>query len=221
MKKILKYKKHLIILLILIVILLMVFNNKKENKRVSDDNIIKTIKTEQTKEIVEEEIKKIKVDIKGSIVNPGVYELDINSRVIDVINLAGGINEAGDTSLINLSKILEDEMVIIIYTKEETNKIKENNKEEIINLDKECICNEASIIPCEKDETLDKEINTKISISTATLEELQTLPGIGEAKANDIIDYRNSTGFKTIEDLMNITGIGVSTYDKIKDLITL
>ena len=63
--------------------------------------------------------KKIKVEIKGAINNPGVYELDDNSRVIDVINIAGGLTENADTSLVNLSKKINDEMVIIIYTREE------------------------------------------------------------------------------------------------------
>ena len=78
--------------------------DKKEEKEESKDNIPTT---------------KVTVDIKGMINNPGVYEVDSNSRVNDVITLAGGLKEGADTSNINLAKIVSDEMTIIIYSTEE------------------------------------------------------------------------------------------------------
>ena len=81
----------------------------------AEANIIET----KTENIKEEANKKIKIEIKGAVNSPGVYELEDNSRVIDVINVAGGLTENADTSLINMSKKITDEMVIIIYTREE------------------------------------------------------------------------------------------------------
>ena len=91
--------------------------DKKEEKEESKDNIPTT---------------KVTVDIKGMINNPGVYEVDSNSRVNDVITLAGGLKEGADTSNINLAKIVSDEMTIIIYSTEE---VLEKFKQEV------CICN--------------------------------------------------------------------------------
>lgn len=140
-----------------------------------------------------------------------------SNTVLDAINMGGGLTNNSDTSNINLSKKLEDEMVIIVYSKEE---IAEMKKEEII----ECPpCNNACINEDDlKAEIDDENLNGKVNINTANNEELQTLIGIGEAKAQDIIDYRNQNGnFKTIEDIKNVTGIGDSLFEQIKDDITV
>ena len=222
LEKIKENKTVIILLIIAVYIAIMyTFGMPKEN-------IKETNPEEAPRDIIEEEPKTVKVDIKGQVKNPGVYELDANSRVIDVIELSGGVNNNADNSLINLSKKIKDEMVIIVYSKIEVQKLKEDKI-------KECVCpasNDACITN-EKQETLTEKqasktdntsngTNDKISINTATLEQLQTLTGIGEAKAEAIIEYRMKNGlFTTIEEIKNVAGIGESIFEKIKDNITI
>ena len=175
----------------------------------------------------EKTVSKIKVDIKGEINAPGVYELNENDRVSDLINKAGGITKNGDTSIINLSKKLEDEMLIIIYSKNEVLNLKSQNFKKI-----EEICPKVNDACPEKElKTINENENkqekseatdTKISINKATVKELQKLDGIGESKAEAIVKYRENNGeFKKIEDIKNVSGIGDSAFEKIKDKITL
>ena len=181
-------------------------------------------------------VDKIKVDIKGYIKTPGVYEMDSNSRVIDVINKAGGLKEEANTEYINLSKKIVDEMIIIIYSNNDIEKFKETEKE-IIYIEYECVCpynkndaciNEEDIVNTngvktnKKEETSTEIKDELVSINTGTLDELMTLSGIGESKAQAIIEYREKNGkFEKLEDIMNVSGIGESAYSKIKDNIKL
>ena len=183
----------------------------------------KTVQKENTIKKEEKEVSKnILVDVKGEVNTPGVYELTVSNTVMDAINKAGGLTKISDTSNINLSKKLEDEMVIIVYSKSEIEKM---NEEEKI----ECPpCNNACITEEDEKAKLDEENETKniqtgkVNINTADIETLQTLTGIGEVKAQAIIDYRNKNGdFKNIEDIKNVSGIGDSVYEKIKDNITV
>lgn len=167
------------------------------------------------------------VDIKGQVLNPGVYKVYENTRVIDVINMAGGLLDDSDTSKINLAKKVKDEMVIIIYSKEEIKKkeIKEVNINYSFN---DALINDNDVLPNDNKTNNSNTSNSNISkenklvnINTCTKEELLTLSGIGESKANAIISYREENGgFKTIEDLLNVSGIGNSIYEKIKNYIT-
>lgn len=155
-----------------------------------------------------EEANEIIVDIKGAVVNPGIYHLKSNAIVQDVITLAGGLTEDADTSNLNLSKKVTDEMVITVYTHEE---VKDLEKQEAIVE----IGNES------KDDD-DTTISGLVSINTASLEELMTLPGIGEAKAKSIIQYRENCGkFAKKEDLLNISGIGEKVYAELEAYITI
>lgn len=234
-----KYYKYIIVgillfLLIIILIFLIVFkdNHKKVKKVVTEETNI----VEKEREEPKEEIQKFKVDIKGEVNFPTVYELEEGSRVIDVINMAGGLTINADTSLINLSKKISDEMIIIIYSKEEIALQKEKaikyeyTKEDCIcpdNINEACI--ESKTETSNKEESNNKTNNTVeeetqkiININTATLEELQTLSGVGESKAKSIIEYREENGtFNTIEDIKNVSGIGDAMYEKIKDSITV
>ena len=183
-------------------------------------------------EIIEEEIeteKSLSIDIKGAVKNPGVYELKDGSVVKDAIDVSGGLLDSANTEHINLSKKIVDEMVIIIYTNEEIQEMTEGSKSVKV-VDKECICpkieNNACIDNNNKYANISSEINqstsNKISLNNASKEELMTLNGIGESKANAIIEYRNNNGlFKQIEDITNVKGIGNSVYEKIKDRLTL
>ncbi len=219
-KIIILISSYFIIILIFIISLILIyrFNNKKiksfenENKLLSQEEIVEENNIE--------EIDKYYVDIKGAINNPGVYLIDANKRVNDVIKLAGGLTKEANTRYINMSKKIEDEMVIIIYTNKEIEDLKLKEEEEF-----SCICEEVvndSCIEEISEETEEINENNLININEASLEELMTLVGIGEVKAQAIIDYRSSIGiFKNIEELMEVNGISESTYSKIKDFITL
>lgn len=134
---------------------------------------------------------------------------------------AGGLTENADTSVINLSKKVQDEMVIIIYSRDEVSRFREVKEIEKQVNDK---CNQKDENSLINDACIESSTNTpsKVSINTATLEELMNLPGIGESKAKDIINYRETNGpFTSIEDLLKIKGIGESILAKIKENITL
>ena len=167
------------------------------------------------------------VDIKGAINSPGVYELNENSRIIDLINKAGGLSENADTSIINLSKKLKDEDYIIIYTKDEVLNYKDkiiSSKEIVKEIEKKIICPNSDNDGCisnTKNNKTDENKNNLININIASLEELQTLSGIGENKAKKIIEYREKQKFNSIEDIKNVSGIGESLFEKIKDNITV
>ena len=130
-------------------------------------------------------------------------------RVNDVILLAGGLIEGADTSLINLAKIVTDEMTIIIYSNEE---VQEKYKEEI------CVCDCPLI---ENDACVDnKEEDHLININTCTLDELMEINGIGKTKAEAILEYRESNGdFNSIDDIKKVDGIGDALFEKIKAYI--
>lgn len=175
--------------------------------------------------LVEEPLDdKIKVEIKGAVNNPGVYELETGKRVEDVIKLSGGLKKDADVSNTNLSKNLIDEMVIIIYTKDEINSMTTGNTT-IKYIDKECICpvieNNSCISDVVTNFEIIEEVSDKISLNKATLEELMTLKGIGESKAKSIIEYREKTPFKSIEELLNVKGIGKAMFEKIKANISI
>lgn len=217
-EKLLKYKKHLIV--ITIILGLIIFNIYTLTLINYDD--------EQQEEITlikpKKKTNKIKIDIKGEVNASGVYELEIGSRVNDAIEKAGGITKNADTSIINLSKKLEDEMVIIVYSKNEVAKLKENKETSITEtcpkVNDACPEKELEILS-DNNSKSSKQITGKININNATETELQTISGIGESKAQAIIKYRNENGeFKTIEDIKKVSGIGDSAFEKIKDKIT-
>ncbi len=174
----------------------------------------------------EEDSDKIRVDIKGAVRNPGVYELETGSVVNDLIKVSGGLMSNADTSNLNLSKKLANEMVIIVYTKDEVKEMKQNDTLGDANITDELNEN-SSIIGGSSETSTSKKItssktNGKVNLNTASKEELETLNGIGSSKAESIIQYRSTCGaFRTIEDIKNISGIGDALYAKIKDYITV
>lgn len=214
-----KYKY--LLLLIPVAIFLIFYLNPKEEEEI---DIFEPIEVEKQEKEEIEKIETIKIDIKGAVNNPGVYEVAVGSRLIDAVNISGGLTKEADTSTINLSKVLKDEMVIIIYTKKEIETITKGTTV-VKYIEKECVCPKLENDACITDKitNIDKETSTgKISLNTATLKELTTLNGIGEAKAKLIIEYREKNGgFKTIEEVKNIKGIGETIYEKIKDDITV
>ena len=226
-----RHKKEIILACLGLVLLLVIGsffiykNYTAENKE--EKNIVLNTKKDIKKDEEEEEEVYYQVDIKGEVINPGIYTVKEGSRVIDVIRLAGDLTEVADTSVLNLSKKVKDEMVIIVYSYDEVvNFTATKEKEEIEQeacLSQNGIQNDA----CIKDSTDDTSsssvvISGKVSLNTATLDELMTLPGIGEAKAQAIIEYREEVGaFQNIEELKEVSGIGDAIFDQIKENITI
>lgn len=220
-----RHKKEIIMGLIIFIIIstsifLIIKYRPKPKKESKKETIEKNIVEEKVKEEKEEEYK---VDIKGAVITPGLYSLPKSSRVIDVINKAGGLKDNANTTPINLSLKIKDEMVIIIYTNEEVeNFVKTKEKES--RMIKECnefnnLRNDACINTKSNKET---KVEGKININTATKEELNTLPGIGPSKAKSIIDYREKVnGFKEIDELKKVEGIGEELFAKIKENIII
>lgn len=165
------------------------------------------------------------VDIKGEVKKPGTYKIEEGKRVIDVINLAGGLTKSADTSANNLSMKVKDEMVIVIYSDDEikdfeTVKEKESLITNNCNKKNNNIIND-SCVSNEEFSDVSDVVKELVSINSASKEELMTVSGIGESKALAIIEYRNKNGlFKDISEVKNVSGIGDSLYEKIKDYIT-
>ena len=159
------------------------------------------------------------VDIKGHVNKPGVYyfmESD-NPRIVNLIEKAGGLSKDADTSMINLSKKLEDEMIIIIYSKSEiANYVKTQDElRKKLEICENKLKNDACIN--EKQNTS----NGKININEASVSELESLSGIGKSKAEAIVEYRKKNKYQTIEDIKNVEGIGDSLFESIKESITV
>ena len=217
-----RYRKQILLGIVLLLLLLVplayffFFLYKKTKKK----EIVEEVKLEK-KEEKKQEIDIYKVDIKGEVNTPGIYSLTSDSRVIDVIEKAGGLTEQADTSVINLSKKINDEMVIIIYSEEEVREF-EKTKEKEKQVEEKCIQKDDNSLKNDACITTNTMPTGKVNINTASKEELMTLNGIGEAKANDIIKYRETNGnFETIEDIKKIEGIGDSIFAKIQEDITV
>jgi len=143
------------------------------------------------------------VHVKGAVVNPGVYSLPPGSRVKDALTAAGGLSPDGEATSLNLADFLQDGQSLSIPQTAPTSTSNLNP------LPTQVIPNEPGEGPREQ-----------IDINTASFEELDSLPGIGQDKANKIIAYRQENGpFPTIEAIQEVSGIGPATYENIKDLI--
>ncbi|HVN14908.1 MAG TPA: helix-hairpin-helix domain-containing protein [Anaerolineales bacterium] len=145
----------------------------------------------------------IVVNVVGAVPRPGLYEFADGSRVQDAINAAGGLLTDADTSAINLAARLEDgQQLVIPFTGGSVQGTNSNSS-----------LGQSTTVPSSGD---------LVNINTATLDELDTLPGIGPTTAQKIVDYRTQHGpFQRIEDIMNVSGIGPATFDKLQNLITV
>ena len=166
----------------------------------------------------------ISVKIKGYVGKPNVYLLKEGSTVNDLILEAGNLKEEADISITNRAKELKNGDVVIIYSKDEIKGMREGSTS-IKYVDKECICPRITNNSCLENVITNKEELLKrgrVSLNSATIEELMTLPGIGESKAKLIIEYRDkNNGFKSINEITNVKGIGPSIYEKIKAYLIL
>lgn len=215
-------KKKIIIIIVICIILIvgsvwylmqnnldgedMIFEDEWEDNNQNVSNI-----AVEVNEIIEEKVK-IVVDISGQVVSPGVITLDEGARIIDAINTAGGTTKDADLSKVNLAYILSDAQKIYIPSI--------NDKENSTYISKES--GEGVVISGSSNENNSKNEgeNLMININTANEDELQKLPGIGSSIASRIVAYRKENGkFNTIEDIKNVSGIGDSKFNNIKNNI--
>ena len=169
---------------------------KKEEAVEETEVVVTTVLAEKTEASTTQETV-IFVDIKGAVKNPGVYQMKVGDRVKDALDAAGGLTEEADSQKVNLAKRLEDQMAIVVPK----------------------VGEEAEEIPAgETRKEATKE--GKVNINTATVEELKTLKGVGEKKAEAIIEYRKKNGsFQTKEDLMKVRGIGKKLFESFQERI--
>lgn len=193
----------IVFLFICIVISFIMYGMNKD--KVFKDEYMKDIFVEEsnTEDILVNkeniEVNNIVVEIKGEVKKPDVYILKEGSIIKDLIDMADGLTEMGDVSNINRADKLSNHQLIFIPNKNDVNNI------------------ENTIIPS----MVGKDDIGLININTASLEELKGITGIGDTKAQNIIDYRESNnGFTSIDDLKNVDGIGEKTFEKLKDEIT-
>lgn len=133
----------------------------------------------------------IVIYVCGAVKSEGVYELEAGCRINDAIEAAGGFSEEACTTSVNLSAKIEDEAMVYIPSKEEANA--------------------GGVV-------VGQQQDARININTASIEELMTLKGIGEAKAKAIVSYREENGlFESAEDIMKVSGIGQGYFNKIKE----
>ena len=169
---------------------------KKEEAVEESEAVVTTVLAEKTEESTTLEAV-IFVDIKGEVKKPGVYQMKVGDRVRDAIDAAGGLTAEADSQKVNLAQRVEDQMVIVVPK----------------------VGEEAEAIPAG---VTSKETSKegKVNINTATVEELKTLKGVGEKKAEAIIEYRKKNGsFKTKEDLMKVRGIGKKLFESFEERI--
>ena len=178
----------------------------KDNAETSDE-----ADTKSSEANAAEKPDKVYVYICGAVAAEGVYELPGDSRVQDVLDKAGGYSENACRGYVNLAEKLQDGQRIYIPYEEDMD-------------DPSALMMDASNVDTNSDQKADND-NTpsdKVNINTADKSLLMTLPGIGEGKASDIIEYRESHGgFTDVKDITNVSGIGESTFAKLKDKITV
>ena len=169
---------------------------KKEESVEESEAVVTTVMAEKTEESTTQETV-IFVDIKGEVKKPGVYQMKVGDRVKDALDAAGGLTAEADSQKVNLAQKVEDQMVIVVPK----------------------VGEEAEALPAG---ATSKEVakEGKVNINTATVEELKTLKGVGEKKAEAIIEYRKKNGsFKTKEDLMKVRGIGKKLFESFEERI--
>ena len=204
-----EYKKILSIIggvLAVIVIILvgrgMMASPTKEKVMVT--NAVNTTRVEETTTMIPQNCY---VDIKGEVLRPGVYEFSCESRIQEVIKKAGGFTEEADETKINLAQKITDQMQMIVpnvHSKQEGG-VTEGNSEK---------GNTSNTTPSNSKQGT-------VNINTATLEELQTIKGIGKKKAEAILQYRKEHGaFRTKEDLLQVKGIGKKALEAIESQVT-
>lgn len=210
MKDFIEKNKIAIGIVIIIIMAVLYFciispNQVEKTEGVLDSPLTELEPIDDPKEEAYESPPVIKVDVKGAVRSPGVYIAAEGDRVIDLIETAGSFKKNADSDKVNLAQLVEDQMVIYVP------KVGEETEGAIAEMDTEGVGGTAA-----------GSDSNKVNLNTATQSELETLSGIGPAKAMAIIEYRESIGkFAKIEDLKNIAGIGEKTFEKLQNSITV
>ncbi|MFH6624004.1 helix-hairpin-helix domain-containing protein [Streptococcus suis] len=158
---------------------------------------------EETSTKVSEEPSQLVVDVKGAVAKPGLYTLEAGARVNDAVEAAGGLTSQADPKSINLAQKLSDEAVVYVASKDE-------------NISVVASTTASSAMSQEEKNT------SLVNLNTATEADLQTISGIGAKRATDIIAYREANGgFKSVDDLNNVSGIGDKTMESIRPYVTV
>lgn len=180
------YKTYILILVIIFasIISIIYTNINGKSRIIVNDNELE----------IDDRDNKIAVYITGEVVNPGVYYIDENLRLDDLVKECGGLTSQADLSEINLAEKLNDSDKIDIPKIA----IEEENEEDNIE---------------------NNDDNDLININKASKDELKTLNGIGDTLADNIIEYRKNNKFNTIEDILEVNGIGESKFENIKEYI--
>ncbi|EUJ46266.1 helix-hairpin-helix domain-containing protein [Listeria riparia] len=197
------YKKYIIVVAALLAAVGLFFLMQKDEEVTTTDAAAKEAPVVEAKaEKQEPTISKVLiVDVKGAVNKPGVYELATDSRVKDAILKAGGLSPEADVKLLNMAQKVTDEMVIY------AGKVGEEGIQPVTTAQAEA--------PGGSD-------SKRVNINTADTTALQTIPGIGAAKAQAIIDHREKEGlFQKVEDLSKVSGIGAKTVERLSEHITV
>ena len=160
------------------------------------------------------------VDIGGAVVSPGVYTVSRDTRLYEVIEMAGGLMSGADTDSINRAAFVEDGEKIIIPVKPSALSVSGDTGGET-DMETAAGSSASDVQPQSAEDIAAPSAGGLVNINYASREELMTLSGIGESKADKIIEYRSSTRFRKKEDIKSVNGIGDAIYDKIKDDITV
>ncbi|HEM6341434.1 TPA: helix-hairpin-helix domain-containing protein [Streptococcus suis] len=158
---------------------------------------------EETSTEASEEPTQLVVDVKGAVAKPGLYTLEADARVNDAVEAAGGLTSQADPKSINLAQKLSDEAVVYVASKDEDISVVASTTAS------------SAMSQEEKNTSL-------VNLNTATEADLQTISGIGSKRAADIIAYREANGgFKSVDDLNNVSGIGDKTMESIRPYVTV
>ncbi|KXZ18434.1 competence protein ComE [Bacillus nakamurai] len=180
---------------LLIIVCFLIFRPEKEEP-VKQPSVFEETASASAQRKKDPEAETIMIDIKGAVRKPGVYEMKQGDRVTQAIEKAGGMNEKADEKNINLAEQLQDGTIVYIPSEGE-----EEN---------------------EPKKAAGTKADAPVNINTASLDELQTISGVGQKKAEAIIAYREENGrFQTAEDIMNVSGIGEKSFERIKASITV
>lgn len=206
LKKHLRKETFVILLVILLAISLMfkVFYSPTNKEIALADEVFDTSLEVLESSAEVESTGKLYVDIKGAVKVPGMYEVTSDMRVLNVIDLAGGLTSEADDKQINFAQKVEDQM--IVYIPKEGEELSES----------------LATLPSQGNQSNQGQEEDKVNLNQATKEELMTLNGVGEKKAEKIIDYREENGsFQKIEDLKNVNGFGEKSFESLKTSITI
>ena len=232
LEEILKNRKIIIILICIVVLIgsgIYMFANYNSYENINSIEVLEAMEkeVEENNEVtnendkngantVEEEEKVIiAIHITGEVKKTGILYLEKGSRIVDAIEAAGGKTKNANLDQVNLAYVLEDGQKIYIP-----------NKNEKVEAGAYIIANSGNNVLVEggknSKDTNSKGVSGKVNINSANQSELESLPGIGSALAQRIIEYRESNGdFEKIEDIQNVKGIGDSKYSNIKDNICI